>query len=143
MAWLKAVVLAAMCTTACSGVATKDVADCDSTCRAAKGWPEPTKRVPPKYPSEAARQRLEGCVVVSFEITPDGLADKYQVLDSKPAGVFDAATLASLNHWRFEVPSRPGRYAQRIDYRMDPRPSVLPLECIEQPGFDQLNGAKS
>jgi TonB family protein len=115
-------------------------AQCDDSCAAAKGWPVATYRAQPTYPEEAAARSIGGCVVVSFEITPGGVADRYQVLDSKPPGVFDMATLEALNDWRFKVPERPGRYAQRIDYRMANAPA--PAGCIEVPGFDALNRAK-
>lgn len=98
---------------------------------------EPTRRVAPGYPREAIGNNIEGCVTVSFEILPDGRADRYVVVDSVPQGLFDQATLLALNEWRFKVPERPGRYAQTIEYRFDGgRPAAR--ECA-RPTFDQLN----
>ena len=119
---------------------------CDTQCRAnaaKNGYPVPVRRAQPEYPRPAAERRIGGCTVVSFVIRPDGLADQFQVLDSQPAGVFDQATLLALKEWRFEVPARPGRYAQAIQYRMDPG-GILPASpCIEAPGYDALNPARA
>lgn len=113
---------------------------CDETVRA-EGRPVPTHRAQPVYPLPAAQNGIGGCVVVSFVITPAGIADQYQVLDSKPAGVFDSATLKALNDWRFEVPARPGRYAQEISYKVTPRQKNPQPGCIKTPGYDELNKA--
>ena len=81
-------------------------------------------------------------MVVSFVILPDGHADQFQVLHSEPKGVFDQATLKALLDWKFEQPSRPGRYAQSIMYKMDPRGIPIEQECTI-PSFETLNpGAK-
>jgi TonB family protein len=116
---------------------------CDQRCKEAKGMPMPTHRAKPVYPRAAAERRVEGCVVVSFVILPSGQADAYQVLDSQPAGVFDQATLKALNDWTFNVPERPGRYYQTIEYRMEiagQKNKSPPPECIK-PTLEQLNGS--
>ena len=117
---------------------------CDDRCRAnaeKNGLPVPVYRKAPEYPREAVNRGVSGCTVVSFVIRPDGLADEFQVLDSKPAGVFDGVTLLALKDWRFEVPARPGRYAQRLDYLVQEGHggSTTRPPCIEAPGYDALN----
>ena len=114
--------------------------ECDEQCLEARGMPVPTHRAAPKYPEAAAARHVEGCVVASFEITPQGLADKYQVLDSQPKGVFDGAALKALNDWRFKFPEKkPGRYAERFEFRMSQPKARKPLPCMAAPGYDALN----
>ena len=112
---------------------------CDPACLTAKGWAVPTHRAQPKYPREALDAQLGGCVVVSFVISADGRADQYQVLDSQPKGVFDRAALTALNDWRFAPPPKPGRYAQDMEFRIEPGQKNS-VKCIETPSHDQLNG---
>src|SRR5205085_160061 len=69
------------------------------------GAPEVLHTVQPIYPREAARPGIQGCTVISFIVTSDGLADEYEVVESVPKGMFDKASLVALNGWRFEPPS--------------------------------------
>ena len=104
------------------------------------GMPEAIHKAQPRYPRPLAEAGMQGCVLVSFVIKPDGRADQYVILDSVPKGLFDQATLAALNEWRFKQPPRPGRYAQKIDYRVD-APFAIPVqrECQPVPSFEELN----
>lgn len=100
------------------------------------------QRVSPEYPREAARRGLSGCNVISFEITAEGLADKYQILDSQPKGVFDKASLIAMNRWKFKQPKRPGRYAVELNYEVDSAVGPPPL-CIKTPTYEQLNPSEA
>ena len=57
-----------------------------------------------QYPPEAKRNKIEGRVVVRCLITSQGKADKMEVVESEPAGVFDENAMNSLKLWQF----RPG-----------------------------------
>lgn len=105
--------------------------------RTSDGEGVPVKRVMPDYPKAAFKDRVEGCVTVSFAILPDGRADTYIVMDSVPQGLFDQATLRALNEWRFKAPTRPGRHAQMFEYRLE---GGRPLErnCVS-PSYAELN----
>jgi TonB family protein len=61
-----------------------------------------TREVAAVYPREAARAGTEGWVQVEFTIAPDGSTQNLQVLNSKPAEIFDRAALDSVSKWRFE-----------------------------------------
>jgi len=61
-----------------------------------------TREVAAVYPRDAAREGTEGWVQVEFTIAPDGSTQNLQVLNSKPADIFDRAALDSVSKWRFE-----------------------------------------
>jgi len=56
------------------------------------------------YPREAYARGIEGEVVVSYEIGADGRPRDVRVEASEPPGVFDAAAVATVSHWRFCPP---------------------------------------
>jgi protein TonB len=56
------------------------------------------------YPTLAKRNGQEGRVVVRVLIGTKGKAEKLEVVESEPEGVFDEAALKSLKYWQF----RPG-----------------------------------
>ena len=61
--------------------------------------PEATRRVPPKYPKEAKKARIEGRVLLSVTIGADGVPGEVKVLESVPG--LDAAAIASVREWEF------------------------------------------
>lgn len=64
-------------------------------------------RVPPHYPSEAARDRIEGHVVMLFDLNEDGTTGNIRVIDSFPEGVFDKAGIKALERWVYYPENRP------------------------------------
>lgn len=95
------------------------------------------ERVAPEYPKEALERRVDGCVVLSFTIGADGRPADVQVLESRPQGTFDAATLKVFGQWRFQPPPRPGRYAQAVNFRLKDREPAN--ACKPLPTFAALN----
>jgi len=63
--------------------------------------PLPRYRVEPRYPPRAQRANLEGYVRLGFSITPQGRVTDIQVLDAKPAGIFERAAIQALKRWRY------------------------------------------
>lgn len=79
---------------------------------------------PPRYPAEAAAAKVTGRVVVIVDVAADGSVSDVQVEKSRPAGVFDQATLDAVRNWTFEPAIRDGRpVAGRVrvpvDFAMD------------------------
>ena len=105
------------------------------------------QRVAPIYPRQAALDGTQGCVVFSAIVLPDGRVDQVLILDSVPKGVFDEAALHAVAQWRFKPPERLGRYAQRIDWKIEhedgSQGSPLERECVKPPSFEALNPEKS
>lgn len=66
------------------------------------GLPPVLHRELPHYPPAEVPRRTAGCAVIGFDVTPEGVADGFQVLNSVPAGTFDATALQALKQWRFQ-----------------------------------------
>ncbi len=62
----------------------------------------PLVRIQPRYPSQAARRKLSGYVIVEFTIRPDGTVTKPKVVHAEPKRVFDAAALQAIKRWKFK-----------------------------------------
>lgn len=78
--------------------------------------PRVLTRLDPFYPTEARRSGTEGCDLVRVLVDEDGRAAKTEVVESQPAGVFDAAALKAIRGWRFSPAQRFGHsVAVRID----------------------------
>jgi len=63
--------------------------------------PQPTYQAPMTYPPRARAQGIEGYVDISVLIGITGEIEKIEILESTPAGVFDAAALQGIQQWRF------------------------------------------
>ena len=61
--------------------------------------PEATRRVPPRYPKEARKAKIEGRVLLHVTIGADGAIGEVKVLESVPE--LDAAAIASVREWEF------------------------------------------
>lgn len=70
-------------------------------CRNAAGKPQAIVRIPPRYPDEAAKNRVEGWVELAGEIGLDGTLKNARVLSSEPPGIFEDAALAAFTRWRY------------------------------------------
>ncbi len=58
-------------------------------------------RFPLHYPPDAEQRGIEGAVTVRMLVGRDGEVRQVTVLESTPAGVFDAAAVEALQRWRF------------------------------------------
>lgn len=63
--------------------------------------PEPVAQDEPRYPLQAARRAQQGFVVLSFDIETDGSISNIAIVDSLPAGPFDAVSVAALQDWQY------------------------------------------
>ncbi|HEX4896635.1 MAG TPA: energy transducer TonB [Solimonas sp.] len=77
---------------------------------AAANLPPLLEGAPFAYPRRQNLMEVPGCVTTQFYIRPDGLTDRFLILDSKPKGMFDQSVLESLRFWKFEPRSK-GRWA--------------------------------
>ncbi|BCX81233.1 periplasmic protein TonB [Methylomarinovum caldicuralii] len=83
----------------------------------------PVARIPPVYPPEAKRRRIEGYVVVEFTVTETGEVKNPKIIESRPPGVFDRAVLRAVRHWRFRPKKWDGRPVavraqQKLEFRL-------------------------
>jgi len=66
--------------------------------------PTAVVRTNPVYPYKARQRNIEGHVEVKFLVGADGTVSHLEILNSQPAGLFDAAVNKTVPHWKF----RPG-----------------------------------
>lgn len=80
---------------------------------------------PPKYPADAATNRITGRVLLVVDVAADGSVADARVEKSEPAGVFDQVTLDAAKNWRFAPAIKDGkpvagRVRVPVDFAMDP-----------------------
>ncbi|WP_428309686.1 energy transducer TonB [Hydrocarboniphaga sp.] len=93
----------------------------------------------PQYPKQLAMKGVQGCVVVTFQIRADGRGDLYRIIDSQPAGVFDAVALQALAQWKFDPMQPAGRYAESINFEVEGVKPQAFKACVETPKYEELN----
>ncbi|MGQ8366792.1 TonB family protein [Glaciecola sp. 1036] len=62
----------------------------------------PLVRRQPKYPPVAARDGIEGYVVLSFSITASGTVDNIEVIEAQPKGIFETEAKRALRKWKYQ-----------------------------------------
>ncbi len=58
----------------------------------------------PEYPESARLEKVEGFVVVRYDVTVGGVVHNVRVADADPPGIFDEAALAAVGGWRYKAP---------------------------------------
>ncbi|ANB26959.1 hypothetical protein A6F57_18330 [Alteromonas stellipolaris] len=61
------------------------------------------KSADPKYPVDAARRGLSGCVDFIVAIDSNGTLGGFKIKKSYPEGVFDKSAAAALNRWKWSA----------------------------------------
>ncbi|HDM8169950.1 TPA: energy transducer TonB [Vibrio harveyi] len=74
---------------------------------------KPTYQIPPKYPTKAKRNGIEGHITFSLLISQQGEAIQYRVVEESPKGVFLRSSLRSVMRWKF-VPPQSGEQWQQV-----------------------------
>lgn len=80
--------------------------------------PEPTFKVPPRYPPEALREGIEGWVKVSFLIDTRGRPTKVRVQSAKPQELFDQAAVRAVRKWSYPKQSYPVLATVTLEFKM-------------------------
>lgn len=81
----------------------------------------PIYRSLPRYPIEAARQKVKGWVKLKFSINRDGGVENIEVLDSLPPVIFDQAAIDALNRWKYKAKLEKGKTVRQenLSVRID------------------------
>ena len=75
----------------------------------------PIERRAPSYPRQAQGARLDGIVLVEFDIDAAGQAEDIEVLYSVPHSIFGEAAARAVRRWRYEPATRDGAAVRRPD----------------------------
>jgi protein TonB len=85
----------------------------------------PIVRIEPKYPVQAARDGINGYVVMRFSIMEDGSVDEVEVIEAEPKRVFDKEAIRALKRWKYspkiengKAMKQPGQKV-RLDFNLD------------------------
>jgi len=74
----------------------------------------------PEYPVRARLDGVQGYVVATLRVGPDGKPTGLRVTEAAPVGVFEGAVRRSLMRWRYDVPAtRSTPPEQTISYRLN------------------------
>jgi len=89
------------------------------------GDARPIFRMNPKYPMEAARNGIEGWVVLGFDINAIGEVINIKVINSEPKRIFDKAAKQALRKWKYKAKSIDGQQVHQkslsvqLDFNID------------------------
>lgn len=62
---------------------------------------QPTTRFPIRYPQSAESAQIEGRVVVSVTILPDGSVTNVRIIRATPPGIFENSAIQSVSRWKY------------------------------------------
>jgi TonB family protein len=63
---------------------------------------KPVMRVAPVYPTQAAEDKVEGSVVIKYDVTAQGDVENVSVVKAEPERIFDQAAKTSVSQWKYE-----------------------------------------
>lgn len=66
---------------------------------------QPVIRINPTYPVHAARNDIEGFVILSFDISEIGKPINIQIIDAKPRGYFEKSARRAIKKWKYDLES--------------------------------------
>ncbi|MEW6992124.1 TonB family protein [Colwelliaceae bacterium 6441] len=94
---------------------------------------KPIIRVQPKYPLKAAKEKIEGAVVLKFDINTEGNVKNVEVMKGVPAYVFDRVAVAALKKWKYDAKGQAHKnQLVQLDFRMDENSSFKDVNLIEK-----------
>lgn len=71
--------------------------------------PRYADNAPPVYPSQARRNGMEGAVILSVEVLPDGAVGDLRVKRTSGHPILDSAAIEAVKAWRFHPATRLGK----------------------------------
>ena len=74
-----------------------------------EGDPIPIIKVAPSYPNRAARQGIEGYVILSFTITETGATADASIIEAHPSGIFNSSALKAVKKFKYKPKVVDGR----------------------------------
>ena len=74
----------------------------------------PLIRLQPQYPRQAARDGIEGVVVLEIVVNPDGTVRSARVVSAKPRGYFEAAAVNAARKGKFKPKIVDGKAVESV-----------------------------
>jgi TonB family protein len=88
--------------------------------------------VNPAYPEAARAEQAIGCVLLKFEVRPDGTVGGVMVEKSNPAGLFDAAAIDAARQMKFLAFAPPAVVVTRL-YTFSPSATATEPVLVKLP----------
>jgi len=86
----------------------------------AKNEPVPVMRVEPKYPIQAAEQKIEGYVEAKFDISAQGKVSNVRIVRSVPEATFDKVSVTALEQWQYAATDQEHKdMLVKLEFAMD------------------------
>ncbi len=81
----------------------------------------PVMRVEPKYPIQAAKDGVEGAVLLKFDVDSHGMTKNIRVVAAEPENVFDKAAMDALAKWQYGSKNNMAKsgLVVQLDFRME------------------------
>ena len=105
--------------------------------------PKVVRAVMPRYPFSAAKDGIEGRVVIRFVVDSEGNAQEPDVVEAEPEGVFDETALATIIKYKFKPAVKNGKNVDCIvrmpikfelgEFDMEAYSTIYKLDEIDQP----------
>lgn len=78
----------------------------------------PIYRAEPVYPRKALQRRIEGYVVVNFDVDSDGRTTNIRVIESKPNRIFDREAVTAISRWKYQPKLVNGQPISQMDQKV-------------------------
>jgi protein TonB len=78
------------------------ITSCSEEVKYSKAQTQVLERANPKYPIQAARDRVEGYVKLSFDINESGETANIKVVEEIPEKVFSKQAILAISKWKYE-----------------------------------------
>lgn len=79
----------------------------------------PIKRVPPRYPEDAALSGQFGYVNLRFLVDESGAVTSVDTLDAFPQGVFEKSAIRAVKRWQYQPGDKKHLVRVKLDYTLD------------------------
>ena len=83
-------------------VANTSVAPKISNSQQYSGNPTPISRNRPEYPRRALDMRLEGHVIVMFDVNSEGRVENIRIIEAQPNNIFNRAVITAMKTWKYK-----------------------------------------
>jgi len=98
----------------------------------------PIVRIEPKYPLKAAQEKIEGSVVLKFDVNRNGKVNNVSVIKAIPEHVFNEVAMNALTKWEYDAAGKKHKdLLVQLDFRIDQNSNFEDVNLIEKIRINQ------